>query len=85
MPPKPRSGKTFEPFREALAHLARVGQLGFLVAGGALAGFGLGYAAEALGAGRAGRVVGLVVGVAGGLWAAGRDLIRVINQGDKDP
>lgn len=85
MPPKRRIGKAFEPYRDALVHLSLVGQLGFLVAGGALGGFALGYAAEALGGGRTGRVVGLLVGVAGGVWAAGRHLMRVINQGDKDP
>ena len=87
MPPNPRSGKTFEPYREALAGLALVGQLGFTVLGGALVGLGVGYGLDALGGGRAGRVAGIVLGLAGGVWSAGQQLKRMIKerQGDKDP
>ena len=66
--------------------LSLVGHLGFTVAGGVLAGFGLGYGLDLLTGGRAGRVAGLFVGLAGGLWTAGRHLMRVIKerQGDKE-
>ncbi len=87
MPPQRRSGKTFDPYREALGSLALVGQLGFIVAGGVLVGFGLGYGLDVLIGGRSGRVGGLFLGLASGLWAAGRQLMHVIKerQGDKDP
>lgn len=87
MPPRRRSGRTFDPYREALATLALVGQLGFTVAAGAAVGFGLGYGIDLLVASRAGRVVGLFVGLASGIWSAGQQLMRVIEdrQGDKDP
>ncbi|MFH1609536.1 MAG: hypothetical protein ABID40_02780 [Candidatus Bipolaricaulota bacterium] len=66
--------------------MALVGQLGFIVAGGALAGFGLGYGLDLLTGGRAGRVAGIFLGLASGIWAAGRQLMRVIKerQGDED-
>jgi len=87
MPPRLRRGKTFDPYREALAGLALVGQLGFVVAGGAVVGYGLGYGVDLLTGGRAGRAAGIVLGLASGIWSAGRQLMRVINekQGDKDP
>lgn len=75
MSPPRRSGRTFDPYREVLPHLARVGQLGLLVAGGALAGFGLGYGVDALGGGRGGRIAGLFLGLAGGILAAGRHVM----------
>lgn len=67
--------------------LALVGQLGFLVVGGAAVGFAAGYGVDLLAGGRAGRVVGLIVGLASGIWSAGRQLMRVIkqHQGDRDP
>ncbi|MBC7220837.1 hypothetical protein H5T55_05145 [Candidatus Bipolaricaulota bacterium] len=57
------------------------------MAGGALGGLGIGYGIDLLTGGRAGRVGGLFLGVASGLWAAGRQLMRVIKerQGDRDP
>lgn len=87
MSPQPRRGKTFDPYREALTDLALVGQLGFLVAGGVVVGYGLGYGVDLLAGGRAGRAAGIVLGLASGIWSAGRQLMRVINerQGDKDP
>ena len=87
MSPRPRSGKTFDPYREALAGLALIGQLGFLVAGGAVVGYGLGYGVDLLAGGRAGRAAGIVLGLASGIWSAGRQLMRMIKerQGDKDP
>ncbi|HAZ27172.1 TPA: hypothetical protein DCY65_00350 [Candidatus Acetothermia bacterium] len=78
MPPKQRSGRTFDPYREALRSLAVLGGLGFVVVGGALAGFGLGYGLDVLMGGRVGRIAGIVLGVASGIWAAGRQLMRVI-------
>lgn len=70
-----------------MATLALVGQLGFIVVGGALAGFALGYGLDALVGGRAGRIAGIFLGLASGIWSAGRQLMRVIKekQGDKDP
>lgn len=67
--------------------LALVGQLGFLVVGGAAVGFATGYGVDILAGGRAGRMVGLIVGLAGGVWSAGRQLMRVIKkqQGDRNP
>ncbi|MCX7750645.1 MAG: AtpZ/AtpI family protein [Candidatus Bipolaricaulota bacterium] len=83
MPPK-RSGRTFDPYRAVLLPLARVGQLGLLVAGGALAGYALGYGLDALAGSRGGRVAGLVLGLGGGLLAAGRQVLRELNhRGDR--
>lgn len=64
-----------------------MGQLGFIVAGAALGGLGIGYGIDLLTGGRGGRAGGLFLGLASGLWAAGRQLMRVIKkqQGDKDP
>jgi len=69
-----------------LASLSLVGQLGFIVAGSALGGLGIGYGIDLLIGGRAGRVAGLFLGLASGLWTAGRKLMRVTKerQGDKD-
>jgi hypothetical protein len=84
MPPKPRSGKTFDPYREALASLALIGQPGFTVVGGAAVGFGLGYGLDALFSVRVGRVVGLFVGLAAGIWSAGQQLRRIMNERKED-
>lgn len=85
MSPLRRSGRTFDPLRDGLAYLAWVGQLGFLVVGGALAGFAVGYGLDALAGGRSGQIAGLLVGLACGLLAAGRHVIREIrkDQGDE--
>jgi len=85
--PRKRSGTIFDPYRQILGNLALVGHLGFLVAGGAVVGFGAGYGVDLLAGGRAGRTVGIMLGLASGIWAAGRQLMRVIKeqQGDKDP
>ncbi len=80
MSPKRRSGRIFDPYRGALGSLALVGQLGFVVAGGALAGFGLGYGLDLLIGGRVGRVAGIFLGLASGIWAAGRQLVRVLKE-----
>jgi hypothetical protein len=64
--------------------LALLGQLGFIVAGGALAGLGLGYGLDLLIGGRIGRVSGVFVGLASGIWAAGRQLLRVMNERKED-
>lgn len=60
-----------------LRALALVGQLGFIVAGGTLAGFGLGFGFDLLVGTRAGRVVGIFLGLGAGLWTAGRELARL--------
>jgi hypothetical protein len=87
MSPRRRIGTKFDPYREVLASLPLVGQLGFLVAGGAAVGFGLGYGVDLLTGGRAGRAVGITLGLASGIWSAGHQLMRVIKerQGDKNP
>jgi len=50
-------------------------------------GFGLGYGVDLLTGGRAGRAVGITLGLASGIWSAGHQLMRVIKerQGDKNP
>jgi len=63
-----------------------VGQLGFTVVGGVLVGYGLGYGMDMLTGGRAARLVGIVLGLASGLWTAGRMLFSVLknNGGDEE-
>lgn len=86
MVPRKRSGATGEPFRQVLASLGLVGHLGFLVVGGALVGLGVGYGVDLLAGGRVGRAVGLVLGLASGIWAAGRQLMHIVKdrQGEED-
>lgn len=55
-----------------------MGELGFLVGGGALAGYGAGYGLDLLLKTRWIRVVGIFVGLGTGFWAAGRELGRFI-------
>ncbi|MGQ9700432.1 MAG: hypothetical protein ACUVQS_05165 [Candidatus Bipolaricaulaceae bacterium] len=51
--------------------------MGFLVAGGALVGFGLGWLLwDQAHGGRLGRALGLVIGLGGGAWTALRLLLR---------
>lgn len=87
MTPKRRSGRTFDPYREVVATLGLVAEVGFVVVGGALVGLGLGYGVDLLTGGRTGRIAGLLLGLGSGVWAAGHQLMRVIKkrQGDKDP
>lgn len=55
-----------------------MGQLGFVVVGGVLVGYGLGYGVDLLAGGRVGRLVGIVLGVASGLWSAWRIVTRTL-------
>lgn len=63
-----------------------MGQLGGTVVGGALAGFGLGYGIDILVGGRGGRIAGVFVGVASGIWAAARMVMKIVaeRKGDED-
>jgi len=61
-----------------------VGQLGFVVAGGLLVGYGIGYGIDVLAGTKAWRIAGIFLGLAGGLWEAGRVLVRISSEGRGD-
>ncbi|HHE47807.1 MAG TPA: hypothetical protein ENL11_02535 [Candidatus Acetothermia bacterium] len=60
-----------------------MGELGFTVTGGMLVGYGIGYGIDAAFGTRSWRTVGLFFGLASGLWAAARTLIRVVSEGKR--
>jgi len=61
-----------------------ISQLGLTVVGGALVGYGIGYGVDSLTDGRAGRLVGILFGLASGLWAAGRMIVSVLRDDGGD-
>lgn len=71
-----RSGRTSRAGLGPLRALALLGQLGFLVVGGAFLGYGAGWWWDQGHGGRTGRITGLLVGLAGGIWAALKVLLR---------
>jgi len=58
--------------------------VGLLVVGGALAGFGLGWLWDRARGGRTGQILGLLLGLASGAWAALRLLLREGKRGDRE-
>ncbi|MBC7092875.1 hypothetical protein H5T53_02555 [Candidatus Bipolaricaulota bacterium] len=50
------------------------------MAGGALVGYGAGYGIDLLTGGKGGRIGGILVGLAGGIWAAARDVKRFMGK-----
>ncbi|MCD6129072.1 AtpZ/AtpI family protein [Candidatus Bipolaricaulota bacterium] len=60
-----------------------MGELGFTVTGGMLVGYGIGYGIDVLASTRIWRTVGLFFGLASGLWAAARILIRMASEGKR--
>jgi len=74
------------PWGVALRTFAQVGQLGFVVVGGLLVGYGIGYGIDSLTGGRTGRMVGIVLGLLSGLWSAWRLISRTLQDhgGDED-
>jgi hypothetical protein len=49
-----------------------------------LAGFGLGYGIDTLAGGRGGRIAGVFVGVASGIWAAARMVMKIVAERKDD-
>ncbi|MBC7222010.1 hypothetical protein H5T56_03395 [Candidatus Bipolaricaulota bacterium] len=65
--------------------LALLGQVGFIVAGGAFVGYGLGWLWDRGHGGRLGQALGIVLGLAGGAWAALRLLLKEGKRGGPEP